>query len=282
MKRVLVAGASGYLGKYVTMEFKKQGYHVSALSRSSNGLGDVAEYIDKQIICDATDRNSLESVCSNIDIVLSSIGITRQKDGLTFMDVDYQANKNLLDEAVRLGVKKFIYISVFGAHKMTKLKVIQAKLKFENELRNSGLDYTVVYPNGFFSDMTEYLEMAKKGKGMVLGTGENKINPIHGADLAEICVNAASENTKEIYAGGPEIYTHNEIFRTAFDVLDKKPRISRFPLWLKDLMLGFIRIFTSEKTYGPLEFFMTVLSTDLIAPKYGRRKLRDFFLEKVA
>jgi len=38
MKRVLVAGATGYLGHYVVKQFKKQGYWVRALTRSADRL----------------------------------------------------------------------------------------------------------------------------------------------------------------------------------------------------------------------------------------------------
>jgi uncharacterized protein YbjT (DUF2867 family) len=195
------------------------------------------------------------------------------------MDVDYQGNKNLLDEAINSGVSKFIFTSVFNAENMKDLKGIQAKLKFEEELKKSGLDYTIIYPNGFFSDMLEYLKMAKKGKGYVFGSGENKINPIHGEDLAEVCVNAVSKNVERIDAGGPDVFTHNEILTLAFKVLDKKVKISKIPIWVKNTLLSFLRTFTSVKTYGGLEFFMTVLAEDLIAPSYGRHNLKDFFKE---
>ena len=176
-------------------------------------------------------------------------------------------------------IKKFIYVSVFGAEEMKHLKAIQAKLKFEEELKNSGLDYTIVYPNGFFSDMLEYLEMAKKGRGYVFGKGDNKINPIHGRDLAEVCVNAAASNDKTIDVGGPEVFTHNEILGLAFNTVGKKTKISKVPLWIKDALLKFLKTFTSVKTYGPLEFFMTVLSKDMVAPSAGSRKLEDYFEE---
>ena len=45
--------------------------------------------------------------------------------------------------------------------------------------------------------MLEYLQMAKKGRAYVFGSGENKINPIHGEDLAEICVKAAIKVMKK-------------------------------------------------------------------------------------
>ena len=174
MKHVLVAGASGYLGRYVVQEFKKQGFAVRVLARNSAKLENLNEYIDETFIGEITDSISLLGLCKDIDIVFSSVGITKQKDGLTYLDVDYQGNMNLLEEAEKEGVPKFIYVSVFNAENMKNLKGIQAKVRFEEELKKSGIDFSIVYPNGFFSDMLEYLQMAKKGRGYVFGSGENK------------------------------------------------------------------------------------------------------------
>jgi uncharacterized protein YbjT (DUF2867 family) len=279
VKRVLVAGATGYLGKFVLQEFKKQGYHTRALSRSSSKLKTLSEYIDEEFIGEVTNTDSLKGICKQIDIVFSSIGITNQKDNRTFMEVDYQGNKNLLEEAIKAGVSKFIFISVFNAKNMTDLKVIQAKLKFEKELKESGLDYLIVYPNGFFSDMLEYLKMAKKGRGFVFGSGENKINPIAGKDLAKACVDASAGNKKEMTIGGPDVFTHNEILTTTFNTYGRKSNIIKIPMWVRNLLLVIMRLFTSVKTYGPVEFFMTVLVMDLVAPAYGDHHLKDFLLE---
>ena len=279
MKRVLVAGATGYLGRYVVKEFKKQGFWVRALARNATKLEKLNEYIDEKFTGEITNPNSLSGICKEIDIVFSSVGITKQKDGLTYMDVDYQGNVNLLEEAEKEGVKKFIFVSVFNAENMKNLKGIQAKVRFEEELKKSGLNFSIVYPNGFFSDMLDYQQMAKKGRGYVFGSGKNKINPIHGEDLAIICVNAAAGDEKEIKVGGPDILTHNEILTIAFKSLNKKIKISRIPNWIRKFLLATLRIFTSVKTYGPLEFFMTVLAMDLVAPSYGKHHLKDFFLE---
>jgi uncharacterized protein YbjT (DUF2867 family) len=281
MKKVLVAGATGYLGRYVVQEFKKQEYWVRALTRNSNRLDSLSKYIDEKVAGAVTNPDSLSGICKNIDIVFSSIGITKQKDGLTYMDVDYQGNKNLLEEAKKAGVSKFIYISVFSAENIKHLKGIEAKLKFEAELKQSGLDYAIIYPNGFFSDMLEYLQMAKKGKGYVFGSGENKINPIHGKDLAEVCVNVASGYEKEINVGGPDILTHNEILQIAFGTVGKATKISKIPLWMRNMLLALVRTFSSVETYGPLEFFMTVLAEDMVAPTCGTRHLRDFYSENI-
>ena len=281
MKKVLVAGATGYLGRYLVKELKKQGYWVRALARNANKLDNLSEHIDEVFEAEVTKPETLKGICDAIDAVISSIGITRQKDGLTYMDVDYQGNKNLLDLAVENNVSKFIYISVLNAHLMKDLKGIQAKILFEDKLKESGLDYVVIRPTGFFSDMLEFLKMAQKGRVSLFGSGVNKINPIHGADLAEVCVQLLDKPEKEMNVGGPEIFTFREIAELAFRVLNKEPKISTLPVWMIRIILPVLRTFTSSKTYGPLEFMMSVMTMDVMGGRYGKEKLSDFFKENV-
>lgn len=54
--------------------------------------------------------------------------------------------------------------------------------------------------------------------------------------------------------------------QTVFAALSKKENIVHIPLWLKSIALKLTRLFTGQKTYGPIEFFMTVMTMDMIAP----------------
>lgn len=277
-ENILLAGATGYLGRHIAKELKNREYPTTILVRKRNIALDDSSYY-KTTVAEITKPGSLKGIMDGIDTVISTIGITRQKDGLSYMDVDYQGNMNLLEEAEKARVKKFIYISAFNADKLTQLKMADAKEKFVNELKKSKLDYCVIRPNGFFSDMAEFLKMARKGKIELFGDGQFKMNPIHGADLAEVCVNAIGSEEKTIEVGGPEVLTHNEIAGLAFDAINKKPKIKYMPEWLRKSILGLTRTFTSSKAYGPMEFFFTVLAMDMIAPRYGRRTLSEYFRE---
>ncbi len=279
--KILLAGSTGYLGGFILKELLNRGYETRTITRNEEKLPNSAIKNSKLEIVEAelTVPKSIKNCCRNVDTVISTVGITTQKDGLTYMDVDYQANLNLLEEAKRSGVKKFIYTSVLKGDKLTNLKVCEAKEKFVSALRNSGLDYCIIRPNGFFSDMSKLYEMAKKGRVYLFGNGEYKANPIHGADLAEICVNALKSNEKEISIGGPQTLTHNQIAKIAFSVANKKPKITYIPNWIRETIVGLLRTFTTSKVYGPIEFFMTVLSMDLIAPEYGTHTLKKYFEE---
>ena len=279
MKRVLLAGETGYLGIYILKELHSQGYFTRALVRNPGMLSANHKLYSSVYKAEITKPKTLRGCCEGIDIVISTIGITNQKDGLTYMDVDYQGNANLLKEARRSGVKKFIYVSVLNGEKLRHLKICEAKEKFVDELEASGIDYCIIRPNGFFSDMTEIYTMAQKGRVYLFGNGDLRANPIHGADLAEVCVDAINCTDEVIEAGGPEILTQEEIALKAFDALEKKPKITYIPHWIRKLILTTVRTFSNSKIYGPVEFFMTVLSMDMIAPVYGKHKIGDFFKE---
>jgi nucleoside-diphosphate-sugar epimerase len=277
-KQILLAGATGYLGQYIASELQKQKYPTKIIVRDENKIPD-ALISHETVVASVTQPETLKGIMTGVDVVISTIGITKQKDGLTYMDVDYQGNMNLLKEAEKAGVQRFIYVSALNGENLTHLKMCSAKEQFVDELKKSNLDYCIIRPNGFFSDMTEFFKMAKNGKVNLFGDGNFKMNPIHGADLAEVCVNAIQSSERIINIGGPETFTHNEIAELAFKALDKKKKIKYMPEWMRKTILGLTRTFTSSKTYGPMEFFFTVLAMDMVAPEYGNHTLSDFYNE---
>ena len=277
MKKILVAGATGYLGRHVVQTLKDRGYWVRALGRSEARLDTVKDFADELFIGEVTDPGSLHGLCDGIDVVFSSVGITRQKDGLTYKDVDYQGNRNLLTIAEESGVSKFLYAHVLNAEQLQHVAMIQAKQAFVDELNRSPLDSTVICPTGFFSDMEEFLSMARSGRVYLFGDGSNRINPIHGADLAEVCVDALEGGEEQLDVGGPETFTYREIAEMAFDVLSKPAKISCVPRSITSATVGAMRWLTPTSVYGPVQFMASVMTMDVIGQPHGQRRLIDHF-----
>ena len=288
MKKVLVAGATGYLGKYVALEFKRSGYYVRVLARDPEKLNNKGNYLEPPIgdIVDdvftgeVTKPETLEGIFDDIDIVFSSIGITRQKDDVTFMDVDYQGNKNLLDLAKGASMKKFIFVSVFQAEMLNHIEIVKAREKFVEDLSRSGLGYTIIRPTGYFSDMTQYFKMAHSGRAYLLGKGKCKMNPIYGMDLATVCVKAVNREQSDISIGGPYVYTHEEIAELAFYVLKKRPKIFRIPNGFMNILLKVIYPF-NKHMHSLLSFLSASMQMDLIAPKTGSHGLKQYYQQYV-
>lgn len=286
MQKVLVAGATGYLGRFVTKELKQRGYWIRALVRNPEKLGQTGQFLQPAVageindlfVGEVTKPHTLKGLCKDIDIVFSSIGITRQKDRFTHRDVDYHGNKNVLDIAVRDSVSKFIYVSVFNAELYEYLAIVKAHEDFVRYLKKRDIDHTVVRTSGFFSDMSEFLGMARKGRIYLVGSGKNRINPIHGADLAKVCVDAITLNERDIPIGGPETYTTKEIAELAFSTLGKKSKITKIPPILASLVAGAIRPF-NKKTSDLVKFFVAAWLNDGVAPSTGRYNLGSYYKE---
>lgn len=284
-KRVLIAGATGYLGKYAVKAFRERGYSVRVLTRSKERLFEpgpftapalTADDIDDVFIGEISKPETLTGLMDGIDIVYSSVGISRQRDGLTFEQVDYQCNRNLIDLCQGSSVSCFLYVSMQGAENIMHLAITQAHEKVVEDLKQSGLDYRIVRPCGYFSDMGVLYDMARKGRSYLVGEGNNLMNPIHGRDLAEVCVDTVEGDEREVEAGGPDIMTQREAAALAFEVVQKPVRITVIPMWLARGLVRFIRMLSTQ--FGDLaDFIVTAGEIDGVGPKRGTTTLRSYF-----
>jgi len=283
MGKVLIVGATGYLGKYLVQECKRRGFWVRALARSPEKLDQLRDSIDDLFVGEVTKPETLEGVCDDIDVVISALGVasSRTNEKISQEEVDYGGNKNVLDRALSASVKKFIFVSFIVTPAYENLEITRIKRKFEQVLENSGLDYCIIRPTAFFADMKEILKLAQKGTVFLLGNGNYRGNPIHGIDLAQFCVDAIGRKEKELPVGGPDEYSYRKTAELAFNVLGKEPKIKTIPGWPLNGLLKLMKPFLSKRKYTSLQFLFCAMQSDALAPKFGTHSLEDFFREIV-
>jgi uncharacterized protein YbjT (DUF2867 family) len=119
--------------------------------------------------------------------------------------------------------------------------------------------------------------MAERGRSFLIGSGTHRINPISGRDLAVAFVNAMETGTTTLDIGGPEAFTHEDIARLAARIADRRWRVTHVPPWLLRTSVDTLRLIAPQRIWGPLEFFATVMTTDMVAPAYGSDTLDEFF-----
>ena len=280
-EKILLAGATGYLGQYILAVLLREEYPTRIVVRNKSKISPalLTHPLLEVVEAEVTQPDTLRGVCKGVRKVISSVGITRQKDGLTYEQVDFQANKNLLDEALREGVRKFIYVSVFKGEAMRHIAIGAAKERFVDALKASGLDYCIIRPSSFYSYyMTLFFEMAKKDKILLFGKGQYAMNPIHGEDLAEVCVAQLERYEREVNVGGAEIFTQTEMAHLAFEVLHKPANIIYLPDWVRRLILKMGKYLLPKSIYGAMEFVLTIMAMDVVAPmQVGKHRLKAFF-----
>jgi len=281
---VLVAGATGRLGTEVVRQLKAQGRRVRALARSRVRLEPLRGIADELCAADAMDPRAVQAAFEGVDRVFSCVGASvipcPRYGRRTFTQVDYPANKNLIDASLRVGARKFVYVSVYGAHKLPKADFIRGHEMVVDELRRCGLDYSVLRPTGFFSAMDEILLVASRGLLPEFAGGTARTNPIHEADLADLCVRAFDEPSGwEADVGGPDPLTRKEIAAYAWEAVGSRARAVRVPVSVLKLAGRTMRPFYPRVGHL-MDFIADILVDDFVAPCYGTRHIRDYFREK--
>jgi uncharacterized protein YbjT (DUF2867 family) len=281
--RVLVAGATGYIGGGVAEALHQAGMWVRVLARDPKRLRD-PDHVDDVFVGQATRPETLRGLCDGVDAVFSSIGIRSFARRPTLWEVDCQANLNLLEEARRAGVRHFVFVSVVRGREMARLSPIaEAREKVAEAVVASGLDYNVFAPTGFFNDMAELFKAARdRGKVRVFGDGYGVVNPLSALDLGEevarVIRDPSFRNTVRA-VGGCESFTHREAAELAFRAVGKAPRIAPTPPWLVGLVAQALRPF-NHNAYALVRFFEFIARTgDMTGEPIGRRRLGPFFEE---
>jgi uncharacterized protein YbjT (DUF2867 family) len=283
---VLVAGATGKLGYEVARELKRRGHAVRALGRNKAKLEALRGVADDLYVADALKPETLPGAFEGVDRVFSCLGASvipmPRYGSKTFTQIDYPANRNLVHEAVKARVRKFVYVSVFGAHKVPHRNFIRGHEMVVEELRRSGLNYSVLRPTGFFSAMDEILLVASRGLLPEFNGGTARTNPIHEEDLAEVCVDAFDRPSGwEADVGGPDALTRKEIAQLAWQAIGKEGRAIRVPVSVLRAAGLLMRPF-SPRVGHLFTFIADILIDDFVAPCYGKRHISDYFRERHA
>ncbi len=235
--KVAIAGAFGHLGYDVLKQAINKGYEVVALDIKEKDVEEKGKYVFYPI--DATKKETMNGVLDGVDVIISTVGLVSKSAKVTNYDVDLNGNLNLLEEAKKAGVKKFIYVSVIHAETAPDVPMLDSKYKFEEELKKSGLSYSIVRPTGYFYDIAHvFMPMIERGKVTLLGKKNYPVNVIDTSDLADFIINhvETSENSFD-EIGGKETYNYEEIAKMFFAASNKKVKISRAPVFLFDLII---------------------------------------------
>ncbi len=276
---VLVAGATGYLGRHIVKQYMSMGWHVRALVRNADAARKSGLDATELFEGEATNPLTLCGAMDGVDLVISTLGITRQRDGLSYWDVDYQANANLLTDALAAKVERFAYVHVLNAHKMQNIPLVAAKQAFVDRLQASPIKSTVIAPSGFFSDMGDFLDMADSGRIYLFGSGSLKLNPIDGADLAEVIAGAIWDGRDYVPVGGPDTLTQNQLAKAAFKALGKPPKIMHLPDFLRRGALKLLPYVTPAAVHGPALFFLSALGMNMVGKSHGSKHVAEHFAE---
>ena len=239
-RTVLVTGATGRQGGAVIRHMLPKGWKLKALTRNPDGRE--AQALARQGV--EVVQGDLEDADSIARAALGVYGIYSVQD---FWAVgakrEVQQGKNVADAAKKADIKHFVYSSVGGAERKTKIPHWESKWEVENYIRELGLPATVIRPVSFME--TYYIDQVEIGilKGKLADPiGGNKSYQTIATDDIGAFVALAFERPSEFIGKALEIagseLTNVEAAKVFSRVLGKPVKFQRIPLPVVRLLLG--------------------------------------------
>lgn len=240
---ILLFGATGTIGRAVAHELVARGHDVAALVRSgaksSNLPGDVRVF-EVQL----SDPGAIHAALAGtrFDTALSCLA-SRTGAPKDAWAVDHDLNVTALAAARRAGVSHFVLLSAICVQK-PKLEFQQAKLAFEDHLKSSGIDFTIVRPTAFFKSLSGQVARVKDGKPFLsFGNGQlTSCTPISDRDLAKFitdCVGDPDARGSTLPIGGPgPALTPNDQAEILFRLTGQPPKTRKVPVAMMDAIIG--------------------------------------------
>ena len=191
--RIVVVGASGFVGKNLRKFLHELNLDVLAISRK-NFRKHASEV---KITSTNLLEPKLQTKLKNYDALVHLIGTGRRSPKSMFEEINLNLTKNVIKACKNAGIKKIIFISGLGVSRSNKSDYFVSKYKAEREIINSGLDYTI-FRASYIIGKTDYLTKAlskqmKKGVIIIPGSGKYRLQPIYVADVAKIILEAINE-----------------------------------------------------------------------------------------
>ena len=236
--KVFLTGSTGFVGNYVAERLIDGGHEVRALVRRGSEKKLRVHQQCEIRNGDATDKNSLEKAMDGCDAVIHLVGIIREFEskGVTFRKLHVVGTANVADTAVEAGVRRFAHMSALGARPDAPTKYWNTKWEAEQYLRTLDLDLTVFRPSVIIGRGGEFAALLKQMVSIpitpVIGSGENKMQPVAVWNIADFFVRALEEPAtigKAYEVGGPSVMTYNEMLRETGRFFGKKVRLIHFP-----------------------------------------------------
>ncbi len=298
LTKIFVAGSTGYIGKNVVKYALDNGFDVVTAKRhSDNKPGQLNKKL-KVIKISNNDNNWIADL-EKVDVIISCLA-SRTGEPKDAHLVDYKLNCLLLEKAKALNCSQFILLSAICVQK-PRLAFQFEKLAFEEELKKSGLNFSIVRPTAYFKSLSGQIENIKKGKPYVyFGDGQiTQCNPISEKDLSLYILSCIKDRTKWrkiLPIGGPkQSITPKDIGKILFEIFEVSPKYKSFPTKILDairLLLLIISPFSNwAKNKSELIKIAKYYATESMliwdekkkcydanmTPSTGKDTLRDYF-----
>jgi nucleoside-diphosphate-sugar epimerase len=288
--KVLVTGATGFIGSRLSVRLREQGHDVVALGQTNNSLEEsrFAELADAGIVtlrASLLDEHEIRSALQGCERVIHLAAAQHEANvpDSHFRQVNVDGVRTLLELCLSAGVERFIHGSTIGVYGeatesvleetsttnpqniygVTKLEGEKLALSYSDRLFVTAIRISETYGPGD-GRLLKLFRAINNGSFVMIGPGTNRRQLIHVDDLIDALWLAGEKREARgqmFVVAGREVLTTADTVKVISETLDRDVRSWKLPMW-PFIWLAWIL----EQTLGRVG----------IQPPLHRRRL-DFF-----
>jgi uncharacterized protein YbjT (DUF2867 family) len=236
--RIFITGGTGFVGSAIRAQLRDR--PVRLLVRDKASASRVAGPNVETIIGDVTKPETLRGAMDGCEAVIHLVAIISEEGGRTFDGIIRQGTVNVVDEAKRAGVERFLHMSAMGTRNDPRYGYFEAKWQAEQAVKNSGIPWTIFRPSVIFGPGDEFINtlagLVKVAPVIpVVGDGKSKFQPVSVSEVATSFVRALDDPSTagHIYdLGGGKTYEYQEMLAVIAAKLGMKKPMVKVPIGL--------------------------------------------------
>jgi uncharacterized protein YbjT (DUF2867 family) len=222
MKKILVLGGSGFVGRHVCEQLTRLGYRVTVPTRKA-AHARVVQTLPMVSVIEAHihDAATLEGLVAGHDAVVNLVAILHG-NARQFDAVHVHLPKQLAQAMQRQGVKRLVHVSALGADLYGPSHYQRTKALGEQALQSCGLDLTVLRPSVIFGSDDQFLNLFARLQALLpvvpLAGAQTRFQPVWVGNVAESvvkCLQQAHTIGHTYECVGPEVFTLADLVRLA-------------------------------------------------------------------
>lgn len=222
MKKVLVLGGTGFLGRHVCEQLNRQGIRVTVPTRRMiHGRSVQMLPLVDVIEANVHDEAQLIRLLPGHDAVVNLIAILHGKRR-AFHQAHVEFPRKLAQAMQAAGISRLVHVSALGASEQGPSLYQASKAEGEAVLRAAGLALTVLRPSVIFGAEDRFLNLFARLQQafpiVPLAAANTRFQPVWVGDVAQAVVQtlAQAETAGQAYeCAGPEVFTLADLVRLA-------------------------------------------------------------------
>ena len=228
--QVLVVGGTGTLGRQIARRALDDGHQVRCMVRTPRKASFLQEWGCELTRGNLLQPDSLDYALDGVDAVIDA-ATSRPDDPKSIYVTDWDGKLNLMRACERADVKRFVFLSLLGAHRHRSVPLMDIKACTENFLESSEFDYTILQGAAFMQGVISQFAIPVLESQTVWVSGSpTAISYMNTQDVARFAV-AALDRPETIRNSfpvvGPKAWNSGELVQFCERCTGKSARVFR-------------------------------------------------------